>query len=102
MTSIPDDVKKLVDRALWLANGQDDPHSQTIIELCAALLSERNRAREEALNEAAELADAVADEEDALSITDEPDRVAEHRRGEAIANQIAAAILALKGKPDAL
>jgi hypothetical protein len=28
---------ELIDRAMWLANGQDDPHSGTIAELCEVL-----------------------------------------------------------------
>lgn len=37
----------LVDRARFLAAGQDDPHSQTIIELCDALEALRYQSNKE-------------------------------------------------------
>jgi hypothetical protein len=39
-------VTDIVEQVLWLASGQDDPHSATIIELCVelqSLRSERDR-----------------------------------------------------------
>ena len=36
-------VSELLDRALWLANGQDDPHSTTLAELCATVESLQHR-----------------------------------------------------------
>jgi hypothetical protein len=47
----------LVERALWLASGQDDPHSATISELCATIQALEARVREarEVVQEAREL-----------------------------------------------